>query len=159
MLQQVCEHIHNYFIRGDATRIDGTITIADGAVSPTNPGLKEGQRFLIAGSDLNDGIYTYHADGITDDDDSAGAGLTDEVFTGTIVGLSIPPQVISLSAEISEWVAKYGDVINSPYASESFGGYSYSRATGSGADGSSGSAGWQDVFKSRLNRWRRVAFL
>ena len=154
MLQEICEEIRNYFI---SSREVGTFTIADGVLSPS-VSLKEGQRFLIAGSDLNDGIYTYHADGLTNDDDSAGAGLTDEVFTGAVCGLSIPPQVIALSAEISEWVAKYGDVINSPYASESFGGYSYSRATGSGADGSSRSAGWQDVFKSRLNRWRRVAF-
>ena len=158
MLQQVCEHIHNYFIKGTATRIEGTITIADGAVSPMNPTIKDGQRFLIAGSDLNDGIYTWHDGVILNDDDNAGVGLTDEVFTGTIVGLSIPPQVIALSAEISEWVAKYGDVINSPYQSESFGGYAYSRATGSGADGSSGSAGWQDVFRARLNPWRKVAF-
>ena len=157
VLQQVCEDIHNYFIRENAPRIEGTITITGGAVSPV-PALKEGQRFLVVGSDLNDGIYTYHADGITDDDDNAGAGLTDEIFTGAIVGLSIPPQVIALSAEISEWVAKYGSVIRSPYASESFGGYSYTRANVGKGNGTTGPADWRDVFGGQLKRWRRVAF-
>ena len=65
MLQQVCEYIHNYFIKdrheSDYEIIGGTISL---------PFLKEGQRFLISGSDLNDGVYTYHADGIKDDDDA-----------------------------------------------------------------------------------------
>lgn len=154
MLQQVCEHLHNYFIRGNATRLEGTITVQDGAVSPLLPTLEEGQRFLIAGSDLNDGIYTYHADGIKNDDDNAGAGLADETFAGTIVGLSIPPQVISLSAQVSEWVDQYGNVINSPYQSESFGGYSYSKAAGQNG----GSLDWQTQFRSALNPWRKVSW-
>ena len=154
MLQQICEHIHNYFIR---ERFAGTFTITNGQLSPT-PALKEGQRFLITGSDLDDGIYTYHAGGLRDDDDIAGAGLADEIFSGAICGLAIPPQVIALSAEVSEWVGKYGDIINSPYQSESFNGYSYTKSSGGNADGEA-SAGWQQVFASRLNRWRKVAFL
>ena len=124
MLQEVCEHIHNYFAR---QRFTGTFVITDGAISPA-PALKEGQRFLIQGSDLNDGIYTYHESGLMDDDDSAGAGLTAESFTGVVYGLAVPPQLISLAAEISEWVEEYGDDTKSPYQSESFGGYSYTRA-------------------------------
>ena len=154
MLQEICEHIHNYFVSSNQ---QAEYAIADGAISPA-PALKEGQRFLIAGSDLNDGVYTWRADGIKNDDDTAGAGLADEVFSGAVCGLSIPPQLVALSAEISEWVAKYGDVINSPYQSESFGGYSYSKASGSGAAGSSPTAGWQEVFAGRMNRWRKVSF-
>ena len=156
MLQSVCEYIHNYFINEDC-RLSGSFTIENGTISPL-VGLKEGQRFLIAGSDLNDGIYTYHADDLCDDDDIARAGLADEVFSGAIVGLAVPPQVIALSAEISDWVAKYGDVINSPYQSESFGGYAYTRASGAGSGGGNSAAGWQEVFGSRLNRWRKVSF-
>lgn len=154
MLQQICEHIHNYFIRSTVT---DTFTISSGSISPSLP-LKEGQRFLIAGSDLNDGMYTYHASGICDDDGSTGVTLAPEVFCGTIYGLGIPPQLISLSSEITEWLGTYGDVINSPYQSESFGGYSYSRTSGAGANGASASAGWQDVFAGQLNRWRKVSF-
>lgn len=154
MLQQICEHIHNYFIK---TQFVGEFTISDGAISP-DLSLKEGQRFLIEGSDLNDGIYTYHAAGITDDDDIARAGLADEIFTGSVYGLAVPPQLITLSAEIYTWVGKYGDVINSPYQSESFGGYSYARASGAGANGNTSPAGWKDVFADRMNRWRKVSF-
>ena len=156
MLQSICEYIHNYFINDDC-RVSGTFTISNGAVSSLDF-LKEGQRFLIAGSDLNDGVYTYHSDGLTNDDDNAGAGLSDETFNGAVCGLSVPPQVIALSAEIQDWVEKYGSVINSPYQSESFGGYSYTRASGTKVNGTGGVAGWEDVFASRLNRWRKVNF-
>ena len=152
MLQEVCESIHNYFIT-DSLR--GTHEISGGTISLP---FKDGQRFLIAGSDLNDGIYTYHADGIKDDDDTAEVGLRDETFAGTICALAVPPAVIALSGEIKEWVAKYGDVINSPYQSEDvIGVYSYTKGNRSG-DGNGGSDSWQKVFASRLNRWRKVAF-
>ena len=157
MLQQICEHIHNYFIK---MQFVGEFTISDGAFSP-DLSIKDGQRFLIAGSDLNDGVYTYHAAGITDDDDIARAGLADEIFTGTISGLAVPPQLLSLSAEVYEWVGKYGDVINSPYQSESvLGVYSYEKASvGGSQNGNSKPATWENIFADRLNRWRKVAFL
>ena len=61
MLQQVCEHIHNYHIM---RQVPGTFEIAGGTISL--PFLLEGQRFLIEGSALNDGVYTYHESGIKD---------------------------------------------------------------------------------------------
>ena len=154
MLQTVCEHIHNYFIK---TTLDGEHTIADGMISLP---LIEGQRFLIQGSVLNDGMYTYHALGITDDDDSEVAGLQDETFTGKICGLAVPPAVILLSGEIEEWVEKYGKVVNSPYQSENvIGVYSYTKAqTGGSNNNNSSPVTWKDVFSDRLNRWRKVAF-
>lgn len=157
MLQAVCEYLNNYFVRDDEI-VEGTFTIADGAISPALS-LKEGQRFLVSGSDLNDGIYTWHSDGLMDADDTAGAGLADETFKGTISGLSVPPQVVALAQEISSWVGKYGDAINSPYQSESFGGYSYTRASRNGSGSGSAVSGWQDVFASRLKRWKKVAIL
>jgi hypothetical protein len=111
---------------------------------------------MITGSALNDGVYTYHDTGINNDDDSAAAGLRDETFAGTISALSVPPSLIALSGEISEWVAKYADVVNSPYQSESFGGYSYSK--GNSASGT-GAYGWQDQFSARLNPYRRLSVL
>lgn len=150
MLQQICDHIHNYFIREAWT---GTFSISDETVSPTLP-LKEGQRFAIKGSALNDGIYTWHDAIVLNDDDNGGAELLDETFTGTIYGLAIPHQLRALADEISAWVAKYGDAAASPYTSESFGGYSYTKASGS--NGAS-SGGWQASFAPRLNRWRKVS--
>lgn len=152
MLQQVCEYIHNYFIKNAKV---GNFEIDDnGMISPSDF-LKEGQRFWITNSDLNDGVYTYHASGITDDDDSDVAGLRAESFAGTVCALAVPPAVIALAQEIQSWVDNNSEAITSPYQSESFNGYSYTLKSGS----EGGSAlGWQDIFKSQLNRWRRVSF-
>ena len=151
MLQQVCDHIHNYFIREPHV---GTFKIADGMISL--PFLIEGQRFWITNSVLNDGVYTYHENGITNDDDTEAAGLQDETFAGTICALAVPPAVIAQSAEINQWVESNGDIVNNPYTSESvLGEYSYTKA--SGGTGAGGSVGWEDVFRNRLNRWRKIA--
>jgi len=151
MLQQICEHIHNYFIKDS---YEGRFEIADGMISLP---LLDGQRFLVKGSALNDGMYTYHDTGIKNDDDSAEVGLQDETWAGTICALAVPPAVIALSAEVNAWVETNGAVVNSPYTSESvLGVYSYTKS--SGGTGAGGSVSWQDVFGSRLNRWRKVIF-
>ena len=153
MLQQVCENIHNFFIAkdGNIPRVwANDYTIAGGVISPAVP-LKAGQRFLIAGSDLNDGVYTYHPEGITNDDDTEAAGLQAEVFTGSIAAMAVPPAVLALVGEINDWVEKYGAVVNSPFSSENVNGlYGYTKAVKSEAAGG-GSYTWEDVFKSRLN--------
>lgn len=151
MLQQVCESIHNYFIVAYHT---GTFEIADGMISLQ---LLDGQRFLIIGSVLNDGMYTYHEDGIKNDDDTEEVGLAPESFAGTICALAVPPAVIALVQEIKAWVDENGEKVNSPLQSESvLGVYSYTKAQG--GTGAGGSITWQDVFGTRLNRWRKVSF-
>ena len=152
MLQQVCEHIHNLFVQS-AKR--GTFNIAGGMIAL--PFLLDGQRFLISGSVFNDGMYTYHADGIKDDDNAEEVGLQDETFAGTICALAVPPAVIALSAEVKAWVDQNGENVSSPYTSEQvIGVYSYTKGTG--GSGAGGAITWQDVFRDRLNRWRKVAF-
>ena len=153
MLQRVCEHIHNYFIKDRKT---GTFTIADGMINL--PFLLDGQRFLIHGSVLNDGIYTYHTDGIKNDDNADVVGiLQDETFAGTICALAVPPAVIALSAEVKAWVESNESAVSSPYTSENvIGVYSYTQKTG--GSGAGGAITWEDVFRDRLNRWRKVAF-
>ena len=152
MLQEVLEHTHNYFIKEPNP---GTYTISAGSISPA-VSLKEGQRFWIVGSDLNDGVYTYHAGGLTDSDDIGEAGLQDETYAGTICALAVPPAVIALSEEITKWVDDFGAAVNGPYQSESFNGYSYTLKSGARtSQGNVGQMGWQSVFKSRLDRWRR----
>jgi len=152
MLQQMCEHIHNYFIQ---SRNQGKFEIAEGMISLP---LLDGQRFLIEGSALNDGLYTYHDTGIKNDDDTEEVGLQAETWTGTICALAVPPAVIALAGEINLWVAKFGEQVDSPYTSESvLGVYSYNKS--SGGTGAGGAVSWKDVFKDQLNRWRKVAFL
>ena len=152
MLNQVCENICNYFIQN---RIEGRFEIADGMISLP---LLDGQRFLIRGSALNDGMYTYHDTGIKNDDDSQAVGLHDESWAGTICALAVPPAVLALSAEIKAWVDANKESQNSPYSSENvLGVYSYTKATG--GHGAGGSVGWMDVFADKLKRWRKVSFL
>lgn len=152
MLQQICEYIHNYFIKDVHV---GNFKIESGMISL--PFLKDGQRFWITNSDLNDGVYTYHSDGIKNDDNTSAAGLKDESWAGTICALAVPPAVSALSAEINAWVASNGEAVKSPYTSESvLGVYSYTKTTG--GTGAGGTVGWQDVYANQLNRWRKVSF-
>ena len=151
MLNQVCENICNYFIQN---RYEGRFEISGGMISLP---LLEGQRFLIQGSALNDGMYTFHDTGIKDDDDSKAVGLQDESWAGTICALAVPPAVTALSSEIKAWVDANAESQKSPYSSESvLGVYSYTKA--SGGHGAGGSVGWMDVFADKLKRWRKVNF-
>ena len=133
MLDDVLAYLKNYFIveiqGGDYEIASGGITLSF---------LRPGQYFRIVGSLFNDGVYQYPA-----------TALTDETFTGAVWALAVPPAVIALSAEIDTW-----NTNNQPsaYTSESFGGYSYSKAT----NASGAAATWQDVFRTKLSRWRRL---
>ena len=151
MLTQVLDYIHNYFVPLQA--VQQTYTVSGSMISPAF-GAEEGDRFLICGSRRNDGIYTYHANGIMNDDDNTEAGLQDETFAGTIRVMSVPPALVTLSGEISQWVESNSDALSSPFQSESFNGYSYSLKSG-GGKGGSGPLTWRDHFGSELERWRR----
>lgn len=139
MLEQVLMNIRNWFpVKGGIH--SGTFTIKDGGI--TLPFLADGQYFRICGSIFNDGLHRYPA---TD--------LVDEEFSGTIWGLAIPPAVVDLADEIQKWQVKNGEVASSPLSSESFGGYSYSKAT----DAETGGAvTWQSAFKRQLSAWRKI---
>lgn len=149
MLTEIMDYIHNYFVPECAKLV--TYTISDGMISPEF-GAEDGDRFRICGSRRNDGIYTWHAGGITNDDDDSAAGLRDETFAGTIRVCSVPPALLMLSGEISQWVENNSAVLDSPMQSESFNGYSYSLKSGGRSGG--GALTWRDQFRSRLERWR-----
>lgn len=152
MLTQVCDFIHNYFELSTAT---GVFSVADGSIEVA--GLLEGQRFRIRGSALNDGIYTYHADGIKNDDDDSIVVLSAETFTGAVDLMGVPRGVLEVARQIAEWVAKYGTVgATGPYTSESFGGYSYTKKSGTDAHGNAADD-WRAVFGKSLNAYRKIA--
>lgn len=149
MLSLVCKELKNWFCKekffGKFEIKDGYILFADG----TEIGLIEGQYFRIIGSILNDGVYQFPT--TTNE-------LQPETFEGAVWALAIPREVVDLSNEIDEWQEKYGGVESeamSPYVSESFGGYSYTKASGTGASGS-GVQTWQSVFADRLKMWRKI---
>ena len=139
MLEQVLMNIRNWFTV-DGGIYSGTFTIEDGGI--TLPFLANGQYFRICGSVFNDGLHQYPAD-----------DLTDETFNGTIWALAIPPAVVDLADEISKWQEKNGEAASGIYQSESFGGYSYSKATDAGTGGA---VTWQSAFKKQLSAWRKI---
>lgn len=147
MLTEICQYLHNWF---DVAKFYGKFRISDGHIESYNDGdigLIEGQYFRIVGSLLNDGVHQYPSE-----------GLKDETFDGAIWSMALPPAVLSLSEEIDSWQAKHGGVNSyamSPYNSESFGGYSYSKSSGGSAEGG-GNGGWQSAFANRLNSWRKL---
>lgn len=134
MLETVLMYLNNWFVVG---RYDDTYTIEDGKL--TLPFLVNGQYFRIVGSLFNDGVYQYPAE------------LTDETFDGSVWALAIPKALLSTVEEITAWTAKNGD--GGPYTSESFGGYSYSKATNSKGM----AVGWRDVFAAQLAPWKKPA--
>lgn len=106
---------------------------------------------------MNDGVYTYHASGIKNDDDNATAGLANETFEGAIWPMRVPREVIELAGEISAWSTANAAAIASPYTSESvIGVYSYTLKSGASADGSDGVLSWETQFAKPLNRWRKI---
>lgn len=136
MLETVLQNLNNWFLVPDGVHA-GEFTVQGGQL--TLPFLQTGQYFRVVGSVFNDGLHQYPV-----------ADLTDETFTGSVWALAVPKAVIELAEEIDAWQTKNGDP--EPFTSESFGGYSYSKAT----NASGMAVGWQDVFKSRLNDWRRI---
>lgn len=146
-LTEVCANIKNYFLRDI---INGTYTISPGAVPLSS--IKPGQYFRIVGSDLNDGVWCNTAADLT--------GLRAETFTGSIWTMAVPRDFEALCDEITAWRTKNEavDSVNmTPFNSESWGGYSYSKG-GSGSSGGGGaSVSWQDQFRTRLNTYRRIS--
>lgn len=139
-----CEELHNWF---DVDRIFGTFTISNGEITVPNGYLRNNQYLRIVGSVFNDGVHQYPV-----------SDLTDETFEGAIWAMAVPPAAIALFERIKDWDSKYSqsEAANSPFQSESFGGYSYSKGYNSSANGSDTTVSWQKQFKSRLNRWRKL---
>lgn len=138
MLEQVLRHLNNWFL---VDIHEGTFTVENGSI--TLPFLQTNQYFRICGSVFNDGLHRYQA-----------SDLTDETFTGTVWALAVPKAVVSLAEDIAAWQEKNGEAAASPYQSESFGGYSYTKRSAGSDSGTLN--GWQDAFRGRLNNWRKL---
>ena len=139
MLEQVLMHLNNWFLVPGGIHEDA-YTIKDGSIAL--PFLQNGQYFRICGSVFNDGLHRYPA-----------ADLTDEAFEGTVWALAVPQAVAYLADEIDAWETKNGAAAVGPYQSESFGGYSYTKATDTHTGGA---VTWQSAFRSRLKKYRKL---
>lgn len=138
ILTELCAELRNYFEVPNGRHF-GKFEISGGSITPSDF-LQDGQYFRIVGSVFNDGVYQYPA-----------TSLTDEVFEGAVWAMRLPPAVIALSAEIEEY-NKSDAGKPSPFTSESFGGYAYTKAT----DANGAPIGWQKAFASRLSKWRKL---
>ena len=136
MLDEILAEIRNYFV---VKVHSGDFEVIGGKLSPLDF-LQNGQYFKIHGSIFNDGVYRYPE-----------SGLVDETFSGEIWALAVPPTLIALVADIEDYEKKAKENV-SPFASESFGGYSYTKAT----DGNGSPLTWKTVFAKKLNRWRKI---
>jgi hypothetical protein len=143
MLTEICQYLHNWFER---EKIIGKLTFKDNLIY-TKDGdqvvLLDDQYFRVIGSMLNDGVHKYPAT------------LKDETFEGAVWSMAVPPDFVLLLQEIEAWQTKYGGADStamSPFNSESFAGYSYSKG------GTSDGAGvtWMSTFGSRLSAWRKI---
>ena len=155
MLTELCQYLKNWFeldqISGKVTITDGNITVVSDSLlfSDGNPAtILPGQYIHIEGSVYNNGVFQYGED-----------QLTDETFNGTVWLMGVPQAIIDLDAKITEWRQKYESVSSpamSPFNSESFKGYSYSKGTVSNGAGAEGALGWQTVFYPQLAPWRKI---
>lgn len=151
MLTDVCGYLKNWFendqIFDDFTISDNVITKSDGSIVS----FSGCNYFRIVGDkpSLNDGIYSVNK-----------FSLQDDKFSGGIWMMAVPADLLSIDAEITAWREKYEGIDSpamSPFNSESFGGYSYSKSTGSRSeDGTLSSSDWQSVFAGKLSRYRKL---
>ena len=143
MLTELCAECRNYFLLHYEKDIHcDEFTIENGNLDVDF--LSNGQYFRIVGSALNDGVHQY-----------GDCVLADETFDGSVWAMHVPQAFVNLSNEIDAWMETNATVLNSPYSSESFAGYSYSKAISK----SGGSITWLDQFGSRLNAYRRISVL
>ena len=151
MITEICQELKNWFDR-DQPKIYDTFEISGGQIVTESftDAVQTNQYFRIIGSTFNDGVHKY-----TDE-----LVLDDETFEGAIWLMAIPKSFLALADKIAEWESKYGGVDSasmSPFNSESFGGYSYTKSSGgSSSSGGGSNSTWQGAFASDLNRWRKV---
>lgn len=150
MIQAICSEIKNFFT-SDCDRLIGDWTIEGGNFVP--PIDFPSDYIRIVGSRKNDGVYKVSE--ITE------GTFTDERFHGAVWFMCPPKDFLNLVEEIEQWNAKNGSpdsAAMSPFTSESFGGYSYSKSSG-GSEGGKNPNSWQCVYASRLNQYRRARVL
>lgn len=147
MLTEICQRLKNWFdLRSDHTpygHYDGTITISDNAISVNGEAITiPTEYFRLIDSYKNNGVH------------AVGDSLKDETFTGSLWFMVVPEEVVTLAADMSQWVIDYNTASKAPFSSESHKGYSYTKAGGVGGSGATSSV-WA-AFESDLAAWRKI---
>lgn len=136
-LNKFCTAVNNWDFIKRAEKKYGKFSIEGGAITNAPEELAYGQYYRIVGSLFNDGVHQF---GIDD--------LRDENFNGSVWLMAVPSEVLDLVDEISKWEKQNADILNNPYNSESYGGYSYTKDPNQST--------WQKAFSSALSRWRKI---
>lgn len=140
-LEEVLRYVNNRF---EMETVYDTFSISGGTLEI--PDCLDGQYFWVEGSALNDGLHLY-----------PDADMADEDFVGRVVLLAIPRPLVDLADEIEAWSADNADAIGGPYQSESFGGYSYTLASGGAQGNETPAAAWHVKFGARLRPYRKLS--
>lgn len=148
MLTEICGYLKNWF---ENTVLLDTFTISDNVITRSDGSTVSFfgcNYFRVVGSkpSINDGIYPVNK-----------FTLQDDTFRGGIWMMAVPADLLTLEADIEAWCEKYAGADSpamSPFNSESFGGYSYSKSGGSSANGAG--ASWENAFAARLARFRKL---
>ena len=146
MLTEICLFLNNWF-DWNQSHYYGKFTISEGVLNIAED-IKENQYYRIIGSVFNDGVYQRGEE-----------ELIDETFEGAVWLMAVPADVVALAGEVKEWQTLYGGVNSqnmSPYQSESFGGYSYTKASGAASGSGASVPTWQSVFGDRLRRYKKI---
>jgi hypothetical protein len=144
MLTEMCLDLRNWFDDNQPKWFDD-VTIANGELVGFSDRLQDGQYFRIVGSVFNDGVYQFPA-----------TELHDETFkNGAVWAMAVPPDFLDIMSEQQKFNAKVEELalVDKGYASESFGGYSYSLSSAAPAYMTE----WLNRINRRLNKYRKIA--
>lgn len=143
-IDALCNECRNFFLGNDPGKNihAGTFTISGGQIAPSDF-LKQNQYFRLIGSTYNDGVHRFPA-----------IDLVDESFDGAVWAMNVPPAFVALAEKVESYNRSEA-AQPAVYSSESFGGYSRTRATGNGGMPVS----WQKLFAPELNYYRRTSIL
>ena len=145
MIDEICAEIRNYFSPPD-DRYIGNFSVVNGVIFPSLSFPTDYIR--IVGSHKKNGVHQISQNDLIDEPE----------FHGGVWIMTPPKAFLDLVNDISDWQEKYGGIDSmamSPYASENYGGYGYSKMTGAGS-GASAFVDWKSAFAGRLNLYRRM---
>lgn len=132
-LFELLQYLRNFF-PGQQWHFSGA-EIRDGRL-PLD-GLTIEDYYLVEDNPRNNGIHQY-----------GNMDLKPGIFSGTVTEVCAPQEVLTLLEDINSWITDNEKVLQSPYQSESFGGYSYTK--------SAQQTTWKTVFAERLRPWRKL---
>lgn len=146
MLTEICAYLRNWFDRDSSgNRLPSwteQITISGGELAGFSDRLLPGQYFRILDSVMNNGVWQYGTD-----------FLADETFNGTVQSMAVPQEIIDAKERWEQYRKQYGEVLDSPFSSENYFGYSWSKdssATNASQNGMPSSV------EAALAPWRKI---